>query len=49
MYLYFLGQDIHLNDFPEKHLKNADLFFQVKIGGGGQTYFCSNFILIHPR
>ena len=34
IYLYFLGQDIHLSEFSKKHPKNADLFFQVKMGGG---------------
>ena len=35
MYFYFLGQDIHLSDFPEKHPKNADLFFSSENGRGG--------------
>ena len=34
MDLYFLGKDIHFSDFSEKHPKNADLFIQVKMGGG---------------
>ena len=42
IYLYFLGQDIHLSDFPEKHLKNYDLlfnFFKTKIGGGSRLFY----------
>ena len=49
MYLYFLGQDIHLIDFPEKPPKNADLFFSSENGWGSRVYFFQNFLLIHPR
>ena len=43
MYLYFFGQDIHLSDFPEKHPKNADLYFSSENwGGGGLEYFFIN-------
>ena len=31
MYLYFLRQDIHLSDFPEKHPKNQPKPAQPKI------------------
>ena len=42
IYLYFLGKDIHLSDFSEKHPKNADLFFSSENGGGVGVFF-SNF------
>ena len=45
VYLYFLGQDIHLSDFPEKHPKNADLFFSSENGGGVKRIFFSIFFL----
>ena len=48
MYLYFWGQDIHLSDFLEKKPKNADLFFQMKMGGGGLEYFFLS-ILDRPK
>ena len=35
---FFLDQDIHLSDFPEKHPKIADLFFQNEIRGGTWTW-----------
>ena len=46
----FLGQDIHLSDFPEKHPKMPTYFFQVKIGGvENRVIFFQIFLLIHPR
>ena len=33
---FFEGQDIHLSDFPEKHPKNADLFFSSENAGSRQ-------------
>ena len=49
MYLYFLGQDIHLSDFPEKHPKNADLFFSSENGGGLEYFFFNFFLFILDR
>ena len=35
----------HLSDFLEKHPKNSDLFFQMKMGGGLEYFF---FIFFYP-
>ena len=35
MYLYFLGQDIHLSDFSKNTPNMPTYFFQVKRGGWG--------------
>ena len=36
---YGSGSSIHLSDFPEKHPKNADLFFSRENGGGLEYFF----------
>ena len=44
MYLYFWGQDIHLDNFLKKH-PNADSFFSSENGGGSIVFFSSFFYL----